>query len=291
MIKYRLHATIGLPEYSNLQPEIELEGENIDELHATAMAHISEVWAKYGKSPLKGATGQIEGNQETLDELTTFTGEQIKYNVKTHEYFDLNGVKLMSGSAYASIGEKPFDKAMLLPKTAKSWGVEEKDLGDIWDINGRISNEYGSAVHSALELFLKYHGIGAKIQEKKEMGHNYAMTKIAHLNSVIDQFWTLYGSELEHSMGEVLVSDVANRMAGRIDLLHILDKDKKVCRIGDYKTNHDLDDKKIAKYQKQLSFYGNILKNKGWTVEGVDLYHYSDHWDKVVLELLDMEAF
>jgi RecB family exonuclease len=78
-------------------------------------------------------------------------------------------------------------------------------------------------------------------------------------------------------------------MAGTIDRLAITG-DKK-CRVGDYKTNNEMDAKKLLKYQKQLSYYAHILMNKGWTVEGLDIYYLNaeDGWSVETLTVLELE--
>lgn len=287
MIKYKLTAVIPCVQYGNLQPEIELEGENIDELHATAMAHIAEVWGKYGERPLKASTGQIEGNKGVSGvELKTFTGETILWNESEHAYYDLELNRLLSGSAYADRVSPKFDIGAILPKTAKAWGVDEISLADMWKLQGDISNEYGSSIHSALDIYHKYHNEGELVKNKKELGENYALPKNTHISNVVKSFSEMFGVS---ALTEVLISDVKNKMAGRIDRLEIIDKDKKVCRIGDYKTNNELDDKKLKKYQHQLSFYAKTLQNHGWTVTGLDIFHYDgDKWVKTELDLVEV---
>lgn len=286
MIKYKLHATIGLPDYSNLQPEIELEGENLDELHATAMGHIGGLWEKYAKTPLPGATGQIEANKSTLKKLLTFTGEEILYDDAAHAYFSLEGKKLMSGSEYANKNSPKFDQAMILPKTAKAWEVSEDTLKELWKVAGDIANSYGSSVHSALELYHKYRDIGSRVQEKKGLEFNYILPKNPHVRQTVLDFVEKFGAE---ALAEVVVSDSANGRAGTIDRLQITGE--RSCRIGDYKTNADLDDKKKLKYQKQLSFYAHILIGKGWGVDGLDLYYLDPEkgWLKEEMEILPIE--
>lgn len=283
MIKYKLHATIGLPDYSNIQPEVELEGENLQELHDIAMAHISDVWAKYGKAPLKSNGG----SDKPLEKLETFTGETLMVDAANHLYYDTEGRLLMSGSAYADSVSPKFDKAMLLPKTAKAWGVDEAALADIWELAGKVSTEYGSAIHTALEAWVKYNEVGAKIAEKKGLDYNYVLPKNDHIRKIVESLYKVDGGgEL---MSEVLISDIKNGRAGRVDLLKILDKEKKVCRIQDYKTNNDIDEKKMLKYNHQLSFYANIMMAHGWTVEGLDLLHYDGNdWTVYPLEVLDL---
>ena len=99
------------------------------------------------------------------------------------------------------------------------------------------------------------------------------------------EFVDQYGAD---ALSEVLVSDVANGMAGTIDRLSV--NGKKV-RIGDYKTNAEMDSKKMLKYQKQLSFYAHILQNKGYEVEGLDLYYLNadDGWSLQTLAILSLE--
>jgi hypothetical protein len=290
MIKYKLHATIGLPNYSNLQPEVELEGDNLDELHATAMAHIDKVWADYGTPPQRLKIDLVapeNGLKPSLKIETSFTGEIVHVDELNHKYYDSEGNVLLSGSAYANANSPKFDKGAILPKTAKSWGVQESELDGMWELGARVSNEYGSAIHSALEAWSRYKDVGAKIAETKGLEYNYALPKNTHIRDIVLSFDKLLGKV--GTISEVLVSDIANKMVGRIDLLEILDMEKKVCRVGDYKTNNDLDDKKIKKYQLQLSYYAHTLINHGWTVEGLDIFHYNgETWNKIELEVLDL---
>jgi len=279
MYKYKLAAVIPTVQYGNLQPEIELEGDDIEALKADAEKHIQSIWDKFGERPLVSKTG--DGVK-----LKTFTDEFVIYNDHLHKYFDENGNALLSGSAYAATKVPQFNKEMLLPKTAKAWDVDSVELGELWDMNGRLSTEYGSAIHTALEVYHRYHKMGSKIQSLKDMDDNYALPKIHYLRDIVLSFVEQFGDEAE---SEVLISDVANKRAGRIDRLQILDIDKKVCRIGDYKTNFELKKDSLTQYQHQLSFYADILKQKGWTVEGLDLYHYSDGWNKIELEVLPIE--
>ncbi len=290
MIKYKLSATIPAVQYGNIIPEIELEGDSIDELHATAMAHIEKVWAKYGERPLKSASAISDfggGSTTPLERLSSFTNEEILYDGENHKYYTLDMVPLLSGSAYANNVSPKFDRGAILPKTAKAWGVDEAVLSDMWTLGGLISTEYGASIHTALDVWCKYKDVGAKIKEQKGLDYNYVLPKNAHIRDIVLEFDALLGKV--GTISEVLVTDINNRMAGKIDLLEIIDKDKKVCRIGDYKTNNDLDDKKLQKYQHQLSFYAHILKNHGWTVQGLDIFHYDGAtWHRVELEVLDL---
>jgi hypothetical protein len=279
MIKYKLHAVIPTTQYGNLQPEIELEGEDKDALHKEASSFIEEIWKTYGSSQLVKNT--TEGTK-----VTSFTGEELIYNDTLHKYYDMHGNKLLSGSAYADKNSPKFDLEMMLPKVAKSWGVKEDDLNQLWKLNANVSTEYGTSIHTALEIWHKYNAMGSKIQSEKGEEFNYVLPKNKHIRDIVLSFDKSYGSSAEV---EILISDVKRGMAGQIDRLEIIDASKKICRVGDYKTNNEIDKKKLDKYQHQLSFYAQILIAHGWTVQGLDIFHYDGLvWNKIELEVLDL---
>ncbi len=285
-MKTIIEATIPTTTYGNIRPTFQLESEGDESL---AMGKLHELWAKYGEKPLSVSTRQIEGNKETLEERQSFTGETVMYDVANHTYFDTKGNQLLSASKYADKFSPKFDLDLMAPKTAKSWEVPEDALREVWKMNGDISTNLGNAIHLALELYHKHSIIGSSIQERKELEQNYVLPKNKYLRSIVEDFLTAYGS---NAMTEVLVTDVANGMAGTIDRLQFVDDTNKTVRIGDYKTNAEMDAKKKLKYQKQLSFYAHILQNKGWTVQGLDLYHYdpsTESWSRYEMEVLPLE--
>lgn len=217
-----------------------------------------------------------------IEIITTFTNEQVKYDADKHKYYSIDDVPLIGASSYANRFGKKFDKASILPRTAQSWGVDEEDLDDIWNINGRISNEFGSSIHSAMELWFRYKTIGDKIAKHKGLEHNYALPKNIHIRDIVLSFAEKFDID---GVPEALVSAVNKRMAGRVDLVHITGT--RSCRVVDYKTNNELDSDKLHKYQHQLSFYADILTTHGWTVEGLDIYHHDGStWNCVSLEVL-----
>lgn len=276
-MKYKIEATIPTTQYGNIRPTFEIENQGEEE---QALAELNKLWDRYGESTLKD-------KQSGGTEVETFTGEKIIWNKSTHTYTDLQGNVLLSGSKYANDHSPKFDLEMMVPKTAKSWGVPEDDLRNIWKFTGDIANHWGSAVHSALELYHNYHKVGKQIADQKELEQNYVLPKNSYLRKIVLEFIELAGTD---AYCEVVVSDVANKMAGTIDRLVVTGE--KTCRIGDYKTNNEMDKKKLLKYQKQLSFYAHILQNKGWKVEGLDLYYLNadDGWSVETLEVLPLEA-
>jgi predicted RecB family nuclease len=259
-------------------PEIELEGENLADLKETASREIEGLWQQYGERPLTD-------NNKGGEEIKSFTGETLLYNDDTHSYYDLEGNKMLSGSYYASGVMPKFNRDGALIGSSKKYGVDKKELGQVWDMLGDVSRSYGNAVHYALELYHNHNELGAKVAEGKKEELNYALSKIPHLQECVNSFVEKFGTDAEL---EVLVSDVKNLRAGRVDRLQIIDKKNKVCRVGDFKTNYELTDKKQLEYQHQLSFYAHILQAHGWTVEGLDIYHYSGEWNLIPLDVLDL---
>lgn len=275
-MKIKLEATIPTTPYGNLRPVFELE-DGDDE--STALAALQKLWDRFGDTPLKDKTsGGVE--------LITFTGEKIFWNESTHTYTDTAGHVLLSGSKYADMNSPKFDLEVMLPKTAKAWEVSEEELGTLWKMNSTVSTSFGTAIHNALEIYHNHHKMGEQIKEQKELEFNYVLPKQPYLRKIVLDFVEKYG--VDNVEAEALVSDTSKGMAGTIDRLEITGDMK--CRVGDYKTNAEMDAKKKKKYQLQLSFYAQILKNHGWTVEGLDLFHYSDEdgWVKDELEILDV---
>jgi ATP-dependent exoDNAse (exonuclease V) beta subunit len=130
----------------------------------------------------------------------------------------------------------------------------------------------------------KHWQTGNVITTKKELEDNYVLPKNPFLKNIVESFVSTYGCL---ALPEVVVSDVANGMVGTIDRLEVTGKR---VHIGDYKTNNDFDTKKQSKYQKQLSFYAQILKNKGYEVDGLSIFYLDGEakWNKVDLEVLEI---
>lgn len=280
MIKYKLGATIPTTQYGNIMPEIELEGEDLNQLRAEASKHIEELWRQYGERPL---TDNNNGGVE----MQTFTGETVVYNDHTHTYYDTSGNKLLSGSNYAELVMPKFNREGALIGSSKKYKVDQEELGTAWNLLGDVSRHYGNSIHAALELYHNHYELGEKVAAGKEEEANYVLSKIPHLRDCVQSFVEKFGTD---AFMEVLVSDVKNKRAGRIDRLSIVDNDKKICRVGDFKTNYELTDKKLETYQHQLSFYAHILMENGWTVEGLDLYHFADGWELIPLEVVDLQT-
>lgn len=288
---YKVGAVIPTTQYGNLQPEITLEGGTIAAMKKEGMKHIQDIWDQYGSNPLKENSSKPEMEGVKFEEVLSFTGEKVLWSDYLHEYRSLDGVKLTSGSTYAALTEKPFDSALLSEKSGNAWGVDKDQLAALWKINGNISTDYGTTVHRALEAYMLYHELGAKVQEVKGLEYNYALPKNEYLRNAVLSFVEMFGT---FSNAEVFVTDVNNKMAGQIDGLNILDMEKKVCSMGDYKTNFEMKKPKLKGYQKQMNFYRTALENKGWTVEDMNVYHFDgEKWHQYPMdrEDIDMSLF
>jgi hypothetical protein len=185
--------------------------------------------------------------------------------------------------------------------SAKSWGVEQQDIKDLWDSNTRLSSSFGTVVHHALEHYDRFMKLGEIIQEKRELLENYAMPKHPILKSIVMGFKELYKGVGE-IIPEALITDVSSGYCGHADRILIVDKENKICRVQDYKINvgsesisssskalkpfNELPANKITKYQLQMSFYSNMLEKSGWTVQGLDVFVLEDTWKMFNLEVL-----
>lgn len=271
-MKYKLEATIPVTSYGNIRPTYEVEGDGEEEVK-----HLKRLWSRFGESKL---TDKFKGGKR----IETWTEEVVLFNEVTHTYTDLKGNVLLSGSKYADKVIKPFDMENILPKASKSWGVDEDTVRKIWSIKGDIATSYGTAVHAALEAYHLYEKVGSQISEKKKIEENYILPSNKHIADLVLDFKDKFGVE---AMTEVVVSDVANGMAGTIDRLQP-SEDGYI--IGDYKTNTVLSKEKVDRYQLQLSFYAQILLNKGHKVKGLELYYITDNgWEKKELDILPLD--
>jgi hypothetical protein len=236
---------------------LEIEGTEADR------KEMETLYNTYAENKLPFKTGNFI-------EIETFTGEKIRYDEENHIYEDLAGNRLVGGSTYAESKVKPFDVDMIAPKVAKKVGVPVEEITAMWAMNGKISRDYGSVVHLLVEQWFKF------------SGHNtvYHEPKSALLKSIIEG----YPAKESNMLTEVLVSDVKARMVGRIDLLEIIDMEKKIANIRDVKTDSDVK-KNLEKHSWQLGFYATILTRKGWTIEKLLVDNFAEGgWTTYELE-------
>lgn len=262
METFKITATIPTVQYGNIQPAIEVEAETYEEAKAIGLARIEELWGEYGDKQLKKASNSVDG----FVELDTFTGEKILYNTNTHVYKDLQGNRLISGSEYKKSFDKPFDNALLSGMVGKKNNIPAEIIASVWAANSKISTTFGTALHLAMEQWYKNrdNACGEK---------QYNLAKPIFLREMI----TSFPRKDDNIITEVLVSHVASRMAGQIDGI-VITGDKS-CRVIDYKSDADIS-KNLEGHFRQLSFYAKILTLAGWSVEGLEVWNYTNAWER-----------
>lgn len=276
-MKYTLRAVIPTGRYANLQPEITVEADTFEEAQAQAMPYIEQVWAQYGEKPLvkiqtyQPGTTQIPGGQviapTQTKRLKDFFGNEIDYDETNHVY-SWKGEVYQSGSQYAAQFEKPFDKKTIAEKMASKYKVNAQDIIDMWGLNGRTSMEFGTAIHSALELYGKHRELAIALERDSAL-HSHPIIKHA-----VESFYK--GREDEQAYYEVLIIDHKNKHAGRVDRL--LHTGKGIYTVQDYKTGAEMKPDKLKVYWKQLEFYSLIIESNNRKTNSPQIFHYNGEW-------------
>jgi hypothetical protein len=259
-MKFKINATIPTGSYANIQPEIEVEAETYEQAKDEAMTKLADIWQQYGNVPLV----KTESNRK---ELEAFVGGTIYYDAVAHVYTNKLGEVYLSGSQYAAQFKKPFDKQAIALAMAKKAGCDPSEIIAMWELNGEASRDFGNAIHKALQLYEQHRELVIKLGGLGNV-HKHPVIKNA-----VESFVEAHKNE--KALSEVLVVDHAAKYAGQIDRLLITGD--KACRVQDFKTNASID-KDLESYWQQLGFYGKILQAAGWTVEGLDIFHFNGEW-------------
>lgn len=265
-------AVIPTAQYSNINPVITIEvDDDIEEAKALALSHIvdiSQTYAEEGKA-LQGGSKTVSG---TLKKVDCLVGGSVLYDEVNHIYTNEAGDKYLGGSTYAKQFEKPFDIGAIASKMEAKSGIPAQTIKDIWALKGSASASFGSAIHQALEMYGKY------AEASKTLEKEYHLSAIPMVKDIVSSFFS--GRETEKALYEPMVVDHDRKWAGQIDRLLIVDESKKLCRVQDFKTNGELKADKKEVYWHQLSFYSSILAKGGWTVQGLDIFHWAGKWSE-----------
>ena len=247
------------------------------------------------------------------DVIVDFNETKHIYNMRWN-----GGTKVLKGgTTFIKRFYDPFDAPKIARQCSKYWGVSAKDIEEMWASNGNVSGLLGTTIHLALEHYINFKEVGntiTKTRQKagKDVDRNYAMPKhpflkktITSLNKLTNKLDKKYKGE--RVVAEALVTDSATGWGGLVDRLAILNHEKKIARIQDYKVNigaekeeshskpkhpfSHLPANKLTKYALQLSFYASILKKHGWTIEGLDVFIFEHKWIHHQLELIDFAAY
>lgn len=299
--KIEMKATISTGNYSNIQPCIELQDVDHAEGTAFAMEYVKELFAKYGE---RGGIKENAIESEVGIEMPSFNEAGVTIEKCGHSYY-YKGEKLLSATSWLKQYYKEFDAPKIAEACSKSWGVPVEDILAMWDSKKTVAADLGTLVEAAIQHYDRFYAMGEKISAKNGK-ENPAVALHPIVRKVVEEFaemdWCPEGVENVTILPQVLVTDVKNMRVGLVDRLLVTGE--KRGRVQDYKVNIDADkaDKnnkllglyseleptKLSKYRLQMSYYADMLKNSGWTIDGLDALVYENEWKKYTLETLDI---
>ncbi len=226
------------------------------------VSEVEKLYNKYAEQPIK-----LNTELQNRVKLTDFFGNTIFYDEASHTYTNEEGEVYLSGSQYAESFRKPFDKQTISSAMAKKAGVSAEEILKMWELKAEVSRDYGNAIHKALQLYEQFGGLSEALNKTTHL-HDHPLLKIA-----VESFYVSHKGE--KALSELLITAPKLKKAGRADRVQITG-DKR-CRIQDFKTNAEIA-KDLEFYWKQLEFYQSIFEANGWTVDGLDIYHYNGEW-------------
>jgi hypothetical protein len=264
---------------------IEIEGDDNE------LDKIEALYNQYAEKPIDfGKQAPVESTQLITLTSPLCSGE-VLFDEKNHVYYK-DGHTLLSGSAFAERYTPKFNKDVILPKFAAKHGVEASEIAEMWDMKGKVATTFGTALHQALEFYGKH---------KKTIDATQGIFEIhPSVQTAVLEFFK--GREKEQALYEPFIFRETN--CGFIDRLLIVDKEKKIAVIEDYKTNSDLHkgsgkmltpfdkmkNEPLSTYQLQLSFYAHIMKKLGWTIPKLTIHHFTGTWQAIDLEVINLEG-
>lgn len=298
--------TVVIPtgQYANIQPQVIGVGPTFEEAQNDALRKAQSFYDKIE------AQAAFKVKQEIVTPVSSSpvvpigtvmkcwaSGTEVYFDPVQHAYVDSEGQKYVSGSVFASQFEHEFPKEAILPGYAKRYGLKEYQVEEMWTDKGEASTTFGTALHKSMETYLR-HCKTAKACGKDALEMIHPMFR-----PLVEMFFTEKRMAKE-MIPEMFIADPHKHRCGQLDLVTIVDRDKKILDIEDYKSNVDLfkmgDPKTLkapyshlpnmpaAKYTLQLSFYKAIFESHGWTVRNIILHQpiHKDgawQWDEINL--------
>lgn len=296
MVDFDLTAVIPVYQYANLQPTVHTSAETFEEAKELAMAQMKTIWdsvAEGGKTlnlPIQSGT-----TNAFVDQICAVTGVKVPFDTVNHKY----APGWTGGSTFANRYKKPFNKEAIGSAVAKKYSVATEDVLNMWGLNAEASTSLGTAIHAALELYGKHKHLSIRTKGTVES----ALHKNPILTPIVESFYKGRGEE--EAGYEVFVANAEKKFCGFIDRLLFVDKDKKIVRVQDYKTNPDIQKEKaildpfkgvventeLGAYWLQLSFYAWILTQAGYTVQGLDIFNYDGNgWVTYQHDVIDISV-
>lgn len=315
--KLTIEATIPTTQYGNVKPVVEVSGNTFEDMRdegLKALKSISDMVAAPGSemevrglSLTKGTSAPLK---TLLEKTSEITGVTVFYDEDTHIYTDKNGKRYVSGSKFPKQFYNEFDSEYILKRMKiKHPDLDIPSVRNMWSGQGTSSTSWGNAVHYALENYIKYKDTGETVADG---GQNRALSKNPVLRAIVETFIEEFN--LDDCESEVFVADDELMLAGTIDLLRFVDRDKKIVRIQDYKTDNDPYRKQYQKSDSplkgkvpntlmgehfiQLSVYAAILQKHGYTVEGIDVFWLNGEklvsgespWEVISSDVVDLSS-
>lgn len=291
--------TVVIPtgQYANIQPQVVGVGETFEAAQADALRKANSFYAAVDtqaefklleqitaptKVPLAAATDNATAMKCWL------TGTEVFFDPVAHAYVDAEGNKYLSGSKFASQYEWPFEKHLILPRYAAKYGLKEYEIEEMWEAKALASTTFGTALHQAMETYITHY------KTAKAVGKDPLSMVHPTFRPIVAAFCTEERMQYE-MICEMFVADPVAHRCGQLDLVTIVDREKKILDIEDYKTNAQLFDvgkgknktlkapyqhlpnMNAAKYTLQLSFYKDIVEAArlaGWTVRNINLHQW-----------------
>lgn len=293
-------ATIPTQSYGNIQPEIILSDVPLLEGTDVGMRFISDLFSKYSEKGglIPKEIIKVSGLKKSFNEDVDIGFEPIN-----HDY-SYNDKPLTGATDFIKKFYKPFDVETISSVLESKWGVPAVTIKELWEMNGKITQDLGNLIDKTLEYYENFKSYGEIISSQQKIKENYCLPKHPILRKAVEEFYNLVKDDGAKVVTQVMLSNVKEGYCGQADRIRIIDADKKICRVQDYKVNieaekidkkykvlapfAELPSNKISKYQLQLSFYANLLQAAGWTVEALDVFVYEDTWKHFELPVLQV---
>lgn len=300
--KIIFEATIPCSQYANIRPTIEMSDVTIEEAEKKGMELILPLFEKYSE---KGGLIPRELVSITIPKLKSFNeeGVEIGFEPISHKYF-YEGKPLIGVTDYIKKFYKPFDTDTISSVLESKWGVPQQVIRDLWEKGGEITQDLGNLIDKTLCYYEKFKNYGDIISSQKKEEDNYCLPKHPFLQKIVKEFYEIVKDGDSKIINQIMLSSIKDGICGTADRIKIIDLDKKICDIEDFKVNINAEEidksykvlapfeklpaNKLSKYQLQMSLYANLLTKSGWTVNKLRAYVFEEKWKVFEFDVLDV---